>query len=298
MSINFELLDLRSFITIIDLGSFRKAAETLNISQPALTRRIKSFEYRIGNELLERSTRHVSLTNVGREIEPIIRRILAEIDEQFSSISDDSYARAPTISIACIPTSTISFLPKAIGLFHKAHPRVRFRIHDSSSVHVLESVSNGVADFGITFVGQSDSQFNFTPLFEDEFVALTLLDDPITESGSIAWSELNTRQLIGVNRSSSNRTLMDTRLAKDGVKLNWAHEVNHLSAAVGLVKQGVGISVLPKLAYQGMPMGDLCITPLVDPVISRTIGIVERHGVRQSPLVQAFMQSLFPAPQQ
>lgn len=292
MNINFELLDLRAFLAIVDLGSFRKASEALNISQPALTRRIKTLEYRIGNQLLERSTRYVSLTNVGRELEPLMRRTLAEIDEQLSPISSDNLSRAPFISIACIPTSTISFLPQAIGHFHKSQPRVRFRVHDTSSAHVLECVSNGSADFGITFIGQADKHFTFTPLFDDEFAALTLLDDPITETGSTSWRQLSTRQLIGVNRSSGNRTLLDTRLAKIGVKMNWTHEVNHLSTAIGLVKQGVGISVLPRLAYKGTPMGNLSITPIVEPVISRALGIIERRGVRRTHLVQSFLDTL------
>lgn len=292
MSINFELLDLRAFIAIVDLGSFRKAAEALNISQPALTRRVKAFEYKLSNQLFERSTRHVFLTNVGREIEPMVRRTLSEIDEQFGSMSDAAYTKSGFISIACIPTSTVSFLPSVIGRFHKEYPKARFRILDSSSARVIENVSNGSADFGITFTGQSESQLDFTPLFDDEFVALTRYDDPIAEKTAIAWSELNTRQLIGVNRSSGNRTLMDASLAVEGIKLNWAHEVNHLSAAVGLVQQGMGVSVLPNLAYIDAPMGDLCITQLVSPKLSRTLGIIERKGARQGRLVRSFLDEL------
>ena len=292
MSINFELLDLRAFIAIVDLGSFRKAADALNISQPALTRRVKAFEYKLSNELFERSTRHVFLTNVGREIEPIIRRTLSEMDEQFGSITDSAHSRSGFISIACIPTSTVSFLPGVIGRFHAEYPKARFRILDSASARVLENVANGSADFGITFTGQADNQFDFTPLFDDEFVALTRYDDQIAERPSVAWSALNERQLVGVNRSSGNRTLMDARLAKEGIKLNWVHEVNHISAAVGLVKQGMGVSVLPNLAYLDAPMGDLCATPLVSPVLSRTLGIIQRKGARQGRLVQAFLDVL------
>ncbi|ACM03728.1 LysR family transcriptional regulator [Cereibacter sphaeroides] len=292
MSINFELLDLRTFLAIIDLGSFRKAAEALNISQPALTRRMQAFEYKLGNQLFERSTRNVSLTNVGREIEPMARRTLAEIDEQFGSLSDAGATRSGFISIACIPTSTLSFLPSVIGRFQTDFPRARFRILDNSSAQVLDSVFDGTADFGLTFTGQSDSQFKFTALFEDEFVALCAPGDPIAQKARIAWSELNTLPLIGVNRSSGNRTLMDTRLSKDGIKLNWAHEVNHVIAAVGLVRQAVGVSVVPRMAYDPRLMGDLRIIPLVNPVVSRRLGILERSGARQGRLVTAFLDLL------
>ena len=296
MNLNFELQDLRAFVAIVDLGSFRKASEALNISQSALTRRIKAFEYKLANQLFERSTRHVFLTNVGRELEPTIRRTLSEIDEQFAVISDSAYFRSGLVSIACVPTSMVSFLPKLIGQFHEEYPKASFRILDSSSTHVIESVQNGSADFGVTFMGQMDGQVDFIPLFEDEFVALTRKDDPLVENPSIAWSQLATRQLIGVNRSSGNRTLLDAGLAKEGLKLNWAHEVNHLSAAIGLVQHGVGVSVLPGLAYVDAPMDDLCITPLVAPTLSRTLGIIQRKGARHGRLVNAFLDLLRSAP--
>ena len=72
MNINFEILDLRAFLAVLELGSFHKAAQSLNLSQPALSRRIQALEASIGAPLLERTTRRVAPSTVGSSLEPMI----------------------------------------------------------------------------------------------------------------------------------------------------------------------------------------------------------------------------------
>ena len=79
MRLNFELLDLRAFLAVKDLGGFHKAADFLGLSQPALSRRIKALESAIGAPLFERSTRKVILTAIGRGLEPLVRRMVGRV---------------------------------------------------------------------------------------------------------------------------------------------------------------------------------------------------------------------------
>ncbi len=86
MRINFELLDLRAFLAVLDLGGFHKAAAALNLSQPALSRRIQSLEAAVGAPLIERTTRHVAATLIGRSIEPLARRLIDELEESVGAL--------------------------------------------------------------------------------------------------------------------------------------------------------------------------------------------------------------------
>src|ERR1700754_3753995 len=104
MGINFELLDLRAFLAVFDGGSFHKAAEALNISQPALSRRIQALEARLGLGLLERTTRRVTPTAAGRNLEPVARRLLEEVDSAIPFIADASEERAGRRGIASVPS--------------------------------------------------------------------------------------------------------------------------------------------------------------------------------------------------
>lgn len=292
MRINFELLDLRAFLAVIDLGGFHKAAEHLNMSQPALSRRIQGFEAAIGAPLFERSTRRVAMTAIGRGLEPLVRRMIDEFENSLLSIGDLGRHQQGQVNIACIPTAAFYFLPRVVQAYNALYPRIRFRIVDEGAAECLASVARGEVEFGLNLFGASDPDLTFTPLTEDPFVLACRRDHPLADADELTWSDLKGIQLIGVSRASGNRVLLDSALSKNGVQLQFLCEVNHLSTSLGLVEAGLGASVLPKLAT---PQGDhpiIVTKPIVGPVVSRTIGIVERRRSRLSPAAQRFRDML------
>ena len=292
MSINCELLDLRAFLAVLDLGGFHKAAEALNLSQPALSRRIQALEAALGAPLLERTTRRVAPTSVGRSLEPLARRLLDEFDESLLALTDAGERQYGQITLACVPTAAFYFLPRAIERFNTQFPRIRFRILDLSANEGLESVARGEAEFGINLTGSSHPDLTFTPLLEDPFVLACRSDHPLAKRRRLTWKDLEGHLLIGVSRTSGNRLILESALAKLDVRLNFFFEVNHLTTSLGLVERGLGMSVLPRLAT---PPGDhpVIVTKAIgDPEVTRTIGIVERRAIRLSPAAQRFRDML------
>ena len=292
MRINFELLDLRAFIAIIDLGGFHKAAETLAISQPALSRRIQGLEAAFGAQLFERSTRRVALTAVGRQIEPLVRRMIDEFENSILSLGEVGRAQHGQVNIACIPTAAFYFLPKVVQAFNALYPRIRFRIVDEGAAECLASVARGEVEFGLNLMGASDPDLTFTPLADDPFVLACRRDHPLAQVEEITWAELQGLPLIGVSRASGNRMLLDTALSRSNIQLQWLCEVNHLSTSLGLVETGLGASVLPRLATPQDDHPIIVTKRIKDPVITRTIGIVERRHARLSPAAQRFRDML------
>jgi DNA-binding transcriptional LysR family regulator len=235
MRINFEVLDLRAFLAVVELEGFHKAAEALNISQPALSRRIQKLEAAVGAALLERTTRRVAPTAVGREVIPLVKRMLDEFETSLFSIRELGQRQSVVVTIACIPTAAFYFLPGVVKRFNEQYPQIRFRILDLSANDGLESVARGEVEFGINLMGASDPNLIFTPLVEDHFVLACRRDHPLASSEPIRWSELSDHRLITVGRSSGNRTLLDTALARSNLRLQWFYEVTHLSTSLGLV---------------------------------------------------------------
>lgn len=292
MRINCEIFDLRAFLAIVDLGSFHKAAEALNISQPALSRRIRALEEALSVQLLDRSTRHVDLSSEGRALEPMIRRMLEDFELAVEEVSGVGRPRGGQITIACVPTAAFYFLPRVISAFHKVYPGMRFRILDLSADPALDAVARNEADFGVNFLGASRHDLRFTPLLEDPFVLACRKDHPFARRRKIKWSDLEDMPLIGVSRTSGNRMLLDAALGKIEIRPNWLYEVNHLSMSLGLVEAGLGMSILPRLAT---PQGDhplIVSKPIGDPQISRTIGLVERTAGQMSPAAQQLRNML------
>ena len=149
MRINFELLDLRAFLGVLDLGGFHKAAAALNLSQSALSRRVRSLEEAVGAPLLERTTRHVAPTAIGRAFEPTARRLIEDLESHLMALTGVGDRLHGRVTIACVPTAAFYFLPRAIEAFNDRFPRIRFRILDLSANEALESVARGAAEFGV-----------------------------------------------------------------------------------------------------------------------------------------------------
>jgi DNA-binding transcriptional LysR family regulator len=292
MRINFELLDLRAFLAVLDLGGFHKAAQSLNLSQPALSRRVQALEAAVGAALLERTTRRVAVTSVGRSFEPMARRLLDEFESSLMSLTSVGDRQSGQVTLACLPTAAFYFLPRAIERFNAQFPLIRFRILDLSANEALESVARGEAEFGINLTGSSHPELTFTPLVDDPFVLACRRDHPLARRKNLVWHDLEGEALIGVSRNSGNRQLLDAALSKTNVRLNFFYEVNHLTTSLGLVERGLGISVLPKLATPPGEHPTIVTKSIGGPEIKRTIGVVERRAGRLSPAAQRFRDML------
>ena len=206
--INCEILDLRAFLMVVELGSFHRTAEALNLSQPALSRRIQKLEAAIGSPLLERTTRHVAPTAIGEDLLPLVRRMLEEFDGSLFA-SRDPKRRGGIVSMACLPTAAFYFLPEVIRAFSVDHPETRFRILDLPATDGLQAVARGEVEFGVNIMGASDPDLVFDRLVEDPFVLAARKGHPLAERERVTWTDLAPYPLITVHRSSANRVLLE-----------------------------------------------------------------------------------------
>src|SRR5690242_9469052 len=137
MALNFDLNDLLAFRAVAELGNFRRAAETVHLSQPAFSRRIDKLEQALGVRLLERTTRRVTLTAVGRDFERKTRELLDELDATLLSVRGVAATRMGEIAVACVPSAVYYYLPEVIRRYHAVAPKVRVKVLDASANEVL-----------------------------------------------------------------------------------------------------------------------------------------------------------------
>src|SRR3982751_940503 len=102
--INFGLDELQAFVAVAEKASFRVAAEDLSISPPALSRRIDKLESTLGSRLLDRTTRRVSLTNVGRQFLEEARAALDGLEDAVLRLADNASLRRGQVTVACLPS--------------------------------------------------------------------------------------------------------------------------------------------------------------------------------------------------
>jgi DNA-binding transcriptional LysR family regulator len=150
VAINFDLNDLLAFRAVAELANFRKAAESVHLSQPAFSRRIDKLEQALGVRLLERTTRRVELTTVGREFERKVRDLLDELDTTLLAVRGVAATRMGEVTVACVPSTVNYYLTQVIQRYHEDNPKVRVRVFDAGANEVLAAVARSEADFGLT----------------------------------------------------------------------------------------------------------------------------------------------------
>lgn len=286
MSIQFDLHDLQAFSAAAGLKSFRKAAELVHISQPAFSRRIDKLEAALGVRLFDRTTRHVELTGIGRDFARKVRQLLDDLDETLLGIREVGGARMGEVTIACVPSAVYYFLPQVLRDYHARYPRIRIKVHDASANEVLSVVASGEADFGVNFIGNDEPGIEFRTIKEERFVAACRKDHPLAGKRRVSWKELAQYDFMAVSKSSGNRMLLDLALAGVAERPQSIYEAQHVTTLLGLVEAGMGVAAVPSLA---MPAGDhpvLVSVPLVDPAVTRRIGLIRRKGRSFTPAAE------------
>ena len=294
MNFKFDLPDLQAFNAIANLGSFRAAAQSIHLSQPAISRRIDKLEAALGVKLLERSTRRVSLSAVGHEFARKTQGILDELDSTLLGIEALAVQRTGTVSISCVPSATRYFLPLVMQRFHAQFPKIRIRIHDAHASEVLTTVLHGETDFGINFIGQKEAGIVFKPLLQERFVLACRRDHPLATRRSVRWEELVNHQVLSVGKSSGNRLLMDLELAQLSQRVQPIFEARHIQTLLGLVEAGLGVAAVPQLA---MPRAThnaaahaLIGVALTSPSVKRSLGLISRRATSLSPAAAQLYQ--------
>ena len=284
--INFDLQELQAFVAVAERASFRAAAEDLHLSQPALSRRIEKLEDLLGARLLERTTRRVALTNVGRVFLERARSAIDELERAVLSIGDLAAQRGGLVTVACVPSVAYYFLPSVIRAYTERFPRIRVRIIDETANTVLNSIVTGRADFGISFFGTQEPDVDFKAVLREDFVLAIRNDHPLARRRSISWEELSEERFMTVAKESGNRLLIDDALAKSGKRTVSAFEVSHIMTLLGMVEAGLGVAAVPQLAMPLTRHATLTSLKLEHPRVTRTLGLIARRGRPLAPAAQ------------
>ena len=282
-----DTLGVEAFVAIADQGNFLKAAATLHITQTALTKRLQNLEALLGVKLVERTTRSVALSSIGREFLPQARRLLSDLTTALVEIRETGRAHRGEVSIACVPTVGVQYLPRIIQSYSARYPNNRIKILDHASAGVADAVLRREAEFGINIGGHHRPELTSVPLLADRFVLICRDDHPLAKRKTLPWKQLQPHPLIFVGAGSGNRPLLDSALGAHNLTLQSHYEVQRSSTAVGLVAAGVAAAIVPSLAMQRGTYPSITVVALTNPVVSRSLVLVARKGSHLSPAAQA-----------
>lgn len=241
------LKQLRYFSTVVELGSFRQAAQRLGISQPTLTAQIAALENAMETQLLERSHGGTLPTPMGRAILPHVHNILKESREIQNIISKATQSPAGTHRLGVPYTLGPYFLPEVIPEIHRSFPAMRIFVKEDTPQNLERGLQDGTYDFILTPLPLDGTDITCEPLFSEPLYVVAPPDHPL-----VAEKGIMPKQLIGENflviEEKHLFFLQVQRLAAQyGLKLLYDFAGTSLDTLRQMIGTGLGLSFLPAL---------------------------------------------------
>ena len=281
------LRQLRAFVAVLENGSFSEAAKAMHVSQAALSGLIKELEGRLGVRLLDRSTRSVHPSAVGDAFEPMVRRVLASLDEALASVTNLKDLRRGLVRVAAPEPLSCTILPELIAAYAGRHPGVDVRFDDVPIDLVLDELKSGSADIGFGPAGVSvDEAVEIHPVRADPLWVALRRDDPLSEGEAVSWRELCDRPLINYMPNIAVNVLSNVPPRHHPKHMVPVHRVN---TALSLLKVRQGAVICPSMAGSLVRGFGLAFLPLRQPTVKWQVALFARRRTSLSPAVESFL---------
>lgn len=273
MNIDFELY--RVFYTVANNGNITKAAEELNISQPAISKSIKNLEDQLGGQLFVRTKRGVNLTEEGKEFYNYIRQAIEYINSAENKFSELINLETGCIKIGISTTLTKEFLLPFLEDFHKLYPKINIEIVTNITSELIPKLRNGLIDLVILNLNGQKSDDDIKIIncktVTDCFVTSKNFPEVLNKEMSI--KELNKYPLILQSKGSNTRTFLDNFAKDNNVILKPSMELASYSLVVEFAKIGFGIGYVTKDYVKNILNKEIFEVKLKEKIPSRGIGI-------------------------
>ena len=279
-----ELLAVK---TVADYGSFNAAAIVLEISQPVLTRTVQRVERLVGLTLFNRTTRTVEITEAGKEFVALAERVLNDMQIYLKAVQGRSAQQRGQVVVSSVMSVACTVLPAIVARYKREHPGVDIHVYEGVHGNVIESVRSGVADIGLTYLDDIASIFTQKPLSTQYFHVVLPKGHALVKRKQISWSAVQNEQMVSLPSDSRTRRLIDATAVTAGLSLSHTITVTQFTTMMQFVAKGVGIAIVPEGTLADALSLGLEVRPLVQPRVSRVLGMVTLKAREQTPVVHA-----------
>jgi LysR family transcriptional activator of glutamate synthase operon len=285
-----ELRQLRYLVALAEELNFTRAAASEHIAQPALSQQIRRLEGEVGLSLVERTTRHVALTEAGRLLVVRARRILAELDSMETELQGLRGMDTGHVTIGAMHTMGPVDLSLALALFHDLHPNVGLTVREQSSEEMAEMLRVDELDLAFLSVTERVEAhgLGLHQLISEELVVLLPPSHALSGRREVRMAELADEQFISFRAGARLRELLFAAGRQVGFEPRVTLESNESQRIRRLVSRGLGVAILPRSDAEG-PGADVAVATLVRPALRRDITLAWREGRRHAPAAAAFL---------
>lgn len=297
----FTLDQLRILRAISAEGSFKRAADSLYVSQPAVSLQVQNLERQLDVPLFDRGGRRAQLTEAGHLLLEYGDRILSLCQETCRAIEDLQNLQGGTLIVGASQTTGTYLLPRMIGRFRQQYPDVAVQLHVHSTRRTAWSVANGQIDLAIIggeIPPELQDSLKVIPYAEDELALILPAFHPLARVMTVQKDDLYKLQFIALDSQSTIRKVIDQVLTRSGIetrRLKIEMELNSIEAIKNAVQSGLGASFVSISAIEKeLQMGVLHRAKIDGVVVNRTLAVVINPNRYRSKAAEAFMKEVLP----
>ncbi|SFU87522.1 LysR family transcriptional regulator [Pseudoduganella namucuonensis] len=280
------LRQMRALVAIAKSGSFTLAAETLHVTQSALSGQIKELEQLLGVKVLERNTRRAQLSEIGRELYPLFDKMIQDLDGAMADIANRKALKKGLVRVAAPQMMACTLLPEVMAAYRGAHPEVQVKLVDCPVENVSGRVFSGEVDFGIGPERDPAAEIAAQLLFEMPFVLVFPGGHPLERQERVTWADVERYPLIALEGQFTERLLRD-------VPLKPYNEVTFMTTALAMVNANLGVTACIPYAAPMVKLYGLRMRPLQEPELTRRFFLYTKSARSLSPAAQSFADFLF-----
>lgn len=270
------LRHIRYLMAVAEHGNFTRAAETLRVSQPALSQQIRQLESELGGQLFDRSGRVVRLTDFGLAYIEYARRALRDLEAGRRALHDVRDLSRGHVRVAVTPTFTEYLAGPLVGQFHALYPAITIEFFEMSLEAIEAALGDDQIDVAIGFTDIRSDDVEVEPLFIERLTLVAGGAHPLTRgTGALSPAQLADMPLALLTGNFVSRRYIDDYFHVHGIRPTIALQANSISAVLKIVRRGDVAAILPSAMQREHP--DLSYVPLDPPFPTRTVALLKRR---------------------
>lgn len=277
-----NLHSLKLFVAVVEEGSITAAAEREFIAASALSKRVTELERVLGTALLLRQARGVEPTAAGRVLVRGARTLLHQAVDLEVKVRDFATGASGHVRVAANLSAITQFLATDLSDFTQAYPRIQIDLEERISSSVTRMVLDNVADIGVFMFSEDEQQLDVHPYREDEVVMIMHKSHPLAPRGRASFLDTLDYEHIGMQRHSAMGTIMQRVATGAGRELRMRFFVQSYDALISMVRQRLGIGLMPWGAVPLYEQTELVTMQLTESWARRRIKLGVRRGEAQS----------------
>nr|YP_009391360.1 transcription regulator of Rubisco operon [Platysiphonia delicata]ARW59504.1 transcription regulator of Rubisco operon [Platysiphonia delicata] len=304
----FTLDQLRILKAIIKEGSFKKAADSLYVSQPAISLQVQNLEKQLNMPVFERASKKATLTEAGNLLLKYGGRILALCEETCRALEDIQNLQGGSLVIGASQTTGTYLMPRLIGLFRQRYPQINVQLQVHSTRLISWSVANGQVDLAV-IGGEVPNELKdilqITSYAEDELALILPISHSFSKVKDIQKEDLYRLRFIALDTQSTIRKVIDKILYQhdiDSSRFKIEMELNSIEAIKNAVQSGLGAAFVSVSAIaKELELGIIHWAKIKNVTIKRMLSIIINPNTYQSKAAETFSQeilTLFVTPNQ